>query len=193
MREHIPEGIRDLTISLLTSEREGLKQLERAVGLLASAATQMNPSSLERQILSGQQQIVDLKKRLTSIDAEFASFAKKHLSRIPHKTNANGLLPIELAQLLATDADVHLWLPDNLSLDARNNPLFTDRDIAALSQARRSLGKDICYTNATVPPLADLLDGGAVVTLHEDLVNCEQIDRPPFLTLSMNSGGLSLS
>ncbi len=48
LREHIPEGIRDLTINLLTSEREGLKQLERAVALLASTATQMNPTTLEK-------------------------------------------------------------------------------------------------------------------------------------------------
>jgi very-short-patch-repair endonuclease len=177
LREHIPEGIRDLTISLLTSEREGLKQLERAVGLLASAATQMSPSNLERQILSGQRQLVDLKRRLISIDAELVTFAKKHLGRIPHKTNADGLLPIELAQILAMDADLHSWLPDSLSLDSKNDPLFAEGDIAVLSQARRSLGKDICYAKATVPMLADLLDGGSIVNLHEDLANCEQIDR----------------
>jgi very-short-patch-repair endonuclease len=177
LREHIPEGIRDLTISLLTNERDGLKQLERAVGLLASTATQMTPSTLERQILSGQQQIVDLKKRLVSVDAEFASFAKKHLGKIPHETNADGLLPIELARLLATDADLHSWLPDNLSLDPKNNPRFTETDISTLREARRVLGKDILYTKTTLPTLADLLDGGRIVALHEDLVNCEQIDR----------------
>jgi very-short-patch-repair endonuclease len=177
LREHIPEGIRDLTISLLTSEREGLKQLERAVGLLASAATQMSPSNLERQILAGQQQLVDLKRRLVSIDAELATFAKKHLGRIPHKTNADGVLPIELAQILAIDADLHTWLPDSLNLDSKNDPLFNEEDIAALNQARRSLGKDICYAKATVPMLADLLEGGAIVTLHEDLANSAQIEH----------------
>ena len=97
LREHIPEGIRDLAISLLTSEREGLKQLERAVGLLASTATQMHPQTLEKEILSGQQQIIDLKLRLLSVDTELASFAEKHLKRIPPKANPDGLLPIELA------------------------------------------------------------------------------------------------
>ena len=177
LRDHIPEGIRDLTISLLTNEREGLKQLERAVSLLASTSTQMNTTALERQILSGQQQILELKKRLASIDIELASFAKKHLGRIPHKTNADGLLPIELAQLLATDADRHSWLPDTLTLDSRYDPRFDDEDIATVRQARRLLGKDIYYVAATVPALADLPDGAHIVTIHEDLVNCALVEN----------------
>ncbi|HEV2223867.1 MAG TPA: AAA domain-containing protein [Candidatus Acidoferrales bacterium] len=177
LRKHIPEGIRDLTISLLTNEREGLKQLERAVALLANTATQINPATLEKQILSGQQQIIDLKRRLSSIDAELASFAKKHLARVPHETNSDGLLPIELAQLLATDADRHSWLSDSLSLDPRYNPLFNDEDISSLRQTRRLLGKDLCYATANVPALADLPDGAQIMILHQDLLNCELIER----------------
>lgn len=177
LREHIPEGIRDLTISLLTSEREGLKQLERAVAILASTATQMNPAALERQILSGQQQILELKERLASIDSELASFASKHLGRIPHKTCPDGLLPIELAQILASDADRHSWLPDTLALDPKYDPLFNDEDISKLRQARRALGKDMCYVTANVPALSDLPGGGQIVAIHEDLVNCAAIER----------------
>jgi very-short-patch-repair endonuclease/transcription elongation GreA/GreB family factor len=176
LRDHIPEGIRDLTISLLTNEREGLKQLERAVSLLASAATQVNPATLERQILSGQQQILELKKRLASIDVELANFAIKHLGRIPHKTNADGLLPIELAQLLVTDADRHSWLRDALTLDSRYDPRFDNEDIVTLRQARRLLGKDICYVTASVPALADLPEGAHIVRIHEDLVNCALVE-----------------
>ena len=50
LREHIPEDIRNLTISLLTSEKEGLKQLETAVGILSNTATQQKPAELERKI-----------------------------------------------------------------------------------------------------------------------------------------------
>ena len=38
VRNHIPEGIRDLVISLLSTEREGLKQLEQAVRVLSNTA-----------------------------------------------------------------------------------------------------------------------------------------------------------
>jgi len=177
LREHIPEGIRDLTISLLTSEREGLKQLEKAVGLLASAATQMNPITLERQILAGQQQIVDLKKRLASTDAELASFADKHLRRIPSKSHPDGLLPIELAQLLVAESDRHSWFPDVVTLDPQHNPRFDDGDISELRQARRALGRDLCYMNVNVPALADLPDGSRLLAVHDDLVNAERLHR----------------
>lgn len=175
LREHIPEGIRDLTISLLTSEREGLKQLEKAVGLLASAATQMNPTTLERQILTGQQQIVELKKRLASTDAELASFAEKHLRRIPSTNDPQGLLPIELAQLVVSESDHHSWLPDVLSLDPKHDPRFDEGDISALRQARRVLGRDLCYVNANVPALSDLPDGSRILAIHDDLANAEKL------------------
>jgi hypothetical protein len=34
IRDQLPEGVRDLTISVTTSEREGLKQVEKAIGLM---------------------------------------------------------------------------------------------------------------------------------------------------------------
>lgn len=177
LREHIPEGIRDLTISLLTSEREGLKQLEKAVGLLASAATQMNPITLERQILAGQQQIVELKKRLASTDAELASFADKHLRRIPSKSHPDGLLPIELAQLVVAESDRHSWFPDVVTLNPQHNPRFDDGDISELRQARRAIGGDLCYMNVKVPALADLPDGSRLLAVHDDLVNAGKLHR----------------
>src|SRR6202011_4730226 len=34
IRDQLPEGVRDLTISVTTSEREGMKQVEKAIGLM---------------------------------------------------------------------------------------------------------------------------------------------------------------
>jgi hypothetical protein len=36
IRDQLPEGVRDLAISVTTSEREGLKQVEKAIGLMLS-------------------------------------------------------------------------------------------------------------------------------------------------------------
>jgi len=174
LREHIPEGIRDLTISVLTSEREGLKQLEKAVSLLATAATQMNPANLERQILATQQQIIELKRRLADTDAELTRFAVRHLSRIPSNDH-KGLLPIELARLIVSESERHSWLPDVLSLDPKNDHKFDENDISELRNARRSLGKDLCYVYSNVPAVADLPDGSQILAVHGDLVNAEKL------------------
>ncbi|PWT91166.1 MAG: DNA helicase, partial [Blastocatellia bacterium] len=175
LREHIPEGIRDLTISLLTSEREGLKQLERAVSLLASAVTQMNPASLERQIITAQHQILELKRRLTATDTELARFANKHLSRVPSKNDPQGLLPIELARLVVSESGRHSWFPDVLSLDSRYDPKFDEDDISDLRNARRNLGRDLCYIDGTIPAVADLPGGSQLLVLHDNLVNAERL------------------
>jgi hypothetical protein len=82
LRSHIPEGIRDLAISLLTSEREGLKQLEQAVSVLASTATQINAPQLEREILAGERHIVDCQGKLCAIEAEMRRWAEQHLKPV---------------------------------------------------------------------------------------------------------------
>ena len=63
LREHIPKGIQNLTISLLTNERAGLKQLEQAVSVLSNTATQLNPRHLERDIEADQQRIGGAEKK----------------------------------------------------------------------------------------------------------------------------------
>ena len=55
VRNHIPEGIRDLAISLLSTEREGLRQLEQAVRVLSNTAVGKDVMQLKRDITAGQQ------------------------------------------------------------------------------------------------------------------------------------------
>jgi len=105
LREHIPEGIRDLAISLLTSEREGLKQLETTVSLLASTITSLDPRPVERDIAQSEQRIAELDRRMERIDAEVRSFAEKHLRRIATDEDEDGILPIELAERIVRDRE----------------------------------------------------------------------------------------
>jgi hypothetical protein len=77
LREHIPEGIRDLAISLLTSERQGLKQLEATVNLLASKITSLDPRPVERDILESEQRIAELKGRVERIRCRNALFCRE--------------------------------------------------------------------------------------------------------------------
>src|SRR5262249_14408720 len=57
LRDQIPEGIRDLAISLLTSERQGLKQLEATVNILASKITSLDARPTERDIADSERRI----------------------------------------------------------------------------------------------------------------------------------------
>jgi very-short-patch-repair endonuclease len=175
LREHIPEGIRDLAISLLTSEREGLKQLEATVNLLASKITSLDPRPVERDIAQSEQRIVELDKRTERIDAEMRSFAEKHLRRIVADKDEDGILPIELAERIVRDRERYSWFPDQLG--ASDKPDFNDEDMAAVRSARKILGNDLAYIDANLLSVSDLPDAASLAAIHNDLANAARIER----------------
>jgi len=177
LRTHIPEGIRELTISLLTNEREGLKQLERAVNLLANTATLMKPGELERDIIAGQQRILELEQKIDGIDAELREWARKHLKRIGTKGDRQGILPMELARRVMADRECYSWLPDRPGANKKFNPKFTDKDIALARGARKALGSDLLYLGKKVPSMGDLPDAATLTAVHQDLVNAERLKQ----------------
>jgi hypothetical protein len=174
LRGHIPEGIRNLTISLLTNERAGLKQLEQAVSVLANTATQMNPRHLEREIQSGQQRIVSLRNSINKTDQELGEWANRHLKKIG---DGDGILPMELARKIVSNRDRHTWLSDHPGPEARYDPRFTDEDIAAAREARKALGENLVYLGKELPSPSDLPDTAVITAIHEDLINAKRLEE----------------
>lgn len=177
LRTHIPEGIRELTIGLLTNEREGLKQLETAVNLLASTATQMKPEELERDIIEGQKRILELRRKINEIDIELREWANKHLKPIGTKGDKRGILPMDLANRVMANRKKHSWLPDRPGVGKEFAPKFTERDIALARKARKMLGKDLLYLGKKLPSLGDLPDAAGLAAVHQDLVNAERLEE----------------
>ncbi len=190
LRDHIPDGIRDLVISLLTNERAGLKQLETAVRLLANTASTANPRKLERDIVAGQERIIELQNRIAQIEVELQEWASKHLRRID-SAGQTALLPMELARQLVSERETHAWFPDRLSADAA--PSFSDNDLAMLRESRKVAGGDLIYLNAEIPALADLPDAAILAAIHQDLVSAQTLDQQaqergiPMLSLSADN------
>jgi hypothetical protein len=85
IRDQLPDGVRDLTISVATSEREGLKQVEKAIGLMLGIVNTVgaNPQRQHALIMTLQADIVRYRKKLADIDAKIAAIATTHLSHIP--------------------------------------------------------------------------------------------------------------
>ncbi|MGH8564934.1 MAG: AAA domain-containing protein [Gammaproteobacteria bacterium] len=174
LRDHIPAGIRELVISLLANEREGLKQLERAVDLLANTITQLKPKELERDIVSGQQRILELQSKIAKIEQELRQWATKHLTPIRANDGQSGPLPMDLAKTVDAERDAHRWFPDRLAPDAK--PQFSDADIAAVREARREIVEDLVYLDAELPSPSDLPDAGTLSAIHQDLVSAATLE-----------------
>ena len=177
LRDHIPKDLRDLTINLLTNEREGLKQLERAVNLLASTTTQWKPSELERDITSEQERILELRRNIEQIDTELRDWSNKHLKRLGVKSNKQGILPMDLAKRIVENKERHSWLPDRPGVGKEYSPKFTDNDIAVVRDARKKLLSDLSYLDKKLPSLDDLPDTANLAAIHQDLLNAKRIEE----------------
>jgi transcription elongation GreA/GreB family factor/very-short-patch-repair endonuclease len=191
VRNHIPEGIRDLVISLLSTEREGLRQLEQAVRILSNTAVRADMEQLGREIVAGQRRVAELRGKIKTIDNELRTWAEKHLTKISlgAGTNPDGLMPAELAEHVARERDKHTWLRDELDVEDKFEPLFADEDIAAARNARKALGADLTYFGTVLPSMADLPNATAIAGLHQNLIDAssleERIARERLPALSM--------
>ncbi|MBI4523878.1 MAG: hypothetical protein HY695_08720, partial [Deltaproteobacteria bacterium] len=179
VRNHIPEGVRDLVISLLSTEREGLRQLEQAVRVLSNTAVGKDVVQLKREIIAGQQRVVELREKIEKIDREMLAWAERHLTKISLRDeNDDGArTAAELAESLVHEQDKHAWLDDELDLDAMHEPCFTDEDVAAVRKARQVLGSDLTYLGKVLPSLSDLPDSASLAGLHQDLVGAANLEQ----------------
>ncbi|TWT59160.1 AAA domain-containing protein [Allorhodopirellula solitaria] len=176
LRDQIPEGIRDLTISLLTSEREGLKQLEGSVMFMMNDVLSKSPDFLNREIRDNKERAEQLKRDLRSIDKRMRELAEAQLTQIPASLRGDDKnWPFDAAQSLATDRVKHAWLDDAIGFSDRSEPQFDQSDIASLSEARRMLGKDLTYAGTTIPNRQDLPSSRDVASAHASLVQAASL------------------
>ena len=179
LRDQIPEDIRDLTISLLTNERQGLKQLEAAVRLLAGVVSQKNLRDLKHEVTSYEHRVKDIKQRIGKIDTELKEWGTRQLTEIePALTGLDSrMTAMQLATLVVADKSEHSWLPDKLGPSDRFDPQFSNDDIVSLRDARQALGLDIVYVGKSLPTSNDLPDSANIGAIHEDLVNATKLGQ----------------
>ena len=169
LRDQLPEEVRDLAISITTSEREGFKQLETAVRLLQSIVERLKPSDQARLIEDIERSIVKMRQRLASIDIELGKVAETQLSAVP----GSGLKPADLAKSVAQSRARFVWFadrPNRFSSDLD----FISSDVSKLRDARILLGSRIVHINAVLPAINDLPDGAKLARFHESLIRADE-------------------
>lgn len=177
LQEQIPEELRNLTISLLTNERQGMKQLEQAVQLLAGLVSQTNLKELKQDASSSETRVDQLEKEIRKIDKEIKDFSLKQLQPIDSSLSGESreITALELAQHVISETGQHDWLTDSLGPDDKFSPQFSDSDIANIRSARREVGDHIRYVGKYLPNVQDLMDTANIVSIHDDLSNSARI------------------
>ena len=164
LRDQLPESIRPLAISITTSEREGIREVETAVGRLQSILQTISELNQVRAIREAEETVVGLRKRLEAVDREIADFAHRQLA-----PSFGGKRAAELAEAVVAAADRHAWFvdrPDAPSAEAAP----ANSEIETLRAARARVGAWLNYLGIALPSLDDLPDGEQIAQWHDDLL-----------------------
>ena len=175
LQAQLPEAIRPLSVSLLDSDREGLRQFRASVDLIAERLQNLRRSEIESEISGLENRIDGLHRRLARIDNDIEKLGRDALA--PVKMGDQTIPPIEAALEVLQAGDDALWLADAINPDPIYNPVFTDDDVAAIRQARSAVGPWLNYLDEQAPP-PDLLAGVEdIVAAHNDLIAADALKR----------------
>lgn len=172
IQEQLPEGVRDLAISVTTSEREGMKQVEKAVGLMLGIVNtiDMNRGRQVKLIRDLETAIAANRKRLAEIDEQLAALATPHMSQVPGSKQT----PYEAARRLIESRDSYGWFTDRPT-----GPLgeagISRNEMDALLAARKTVKDCLKYLGERLPSPANVPDPETVRGWHQDLIAAQQL------------------
>lgn len=167
LQEKLPEDIRALTISLLTSEAEGMKQFEYALSKISSEVQNTDKFSLRKEIEGLDMQIDNLHAQLGKIDREINKWAIDNIN--PIILDEEEVSACDAAKELASNMAEIDWFIDPISIGPEHGAKFGDQDIHVLRDSRLKLGDDLKYLGKKLPQLNDFPSVQKLLQVHEKL------------------------
>lgn len=168
LQEQLPESIRPLAVSLLTSENEGLKQFEYTIKKISSEISSINREVYKKEIAIFDNQIDTVHAQLASTDNKITAWARLNLDDII--MDSETIKPIDAATEGVQNRKLIESFPDKLDIADTFKPKFTHTDITELRKVRIKLGGDLDYLNKKIPAVADFPSLNTIKQLHKDLV-----------------------
>jgi very-short-patch-repair endonuclease len=185
LQSKIPEEVRPLTVGLLTSDREGVRQFQSSIESIQHRVSQLNPELTRDEISRLERAIDRAHAELATVDRRFDEIAIAHLSDV--EVDGVPMRAQKLADLVISGREQYGWFDDVVSLSPSQAPPFSENGGGRLREARRVLGKDIVYVDARVPSAEDFPSETIIAELHDVLVKKhsiqEEIDRGELLPL----------
>ena len=170
LRDQLPEKVRPLTIAILSSERQGLRQVEGALREIQAVVEESRPEIRLAAIRRCEAEIVKIRGRLAAIDAEVDGIAGLQDRPI----GPAGELPADLARVLAEDRGAIAWFDDPPELYVGETGLDAAL-MARLAAARAAVGDHLDHAAADLPDPKDLPAAEALAAWHDDLLGAEAL------------------
>ncbi|WP_435949165.1 AAA domain-containing protein [Psychrobacter sp. DM8] len=168
LQDKLPESIRPLAVSLLTSENDGLKQFEHTIKKISSEVSNLNREAYKKDILMLDDQIDTVHAQLASTDNKITAWARLNLDDIVIDNET--IKPIDAATEVAKNQQLIKSFPDTLGIEDTFQPRFNPHNITELMTARIKLGDDLNYLNKEIPATTDFPPINAIRQLHKDLI-----------------------
>ncbi len=170
LREQLPEEVRSLAISILSSERQGVRQVESAIREVQAVVDEKSSAKRRSDIRRLETEIVGLKQRIDEIDFELDTIASAHLTKMGPRQET----PAELARRVALEKEAFRWFVDRPQQFASETD-FDDEDMRRLTNARLQVADLIDHLEARLPATQDLPTSQEVILWHEDLVQAQEL------------------
>jgi very-short-patch-repair endonuclease len=165
LKEQLPKQVQPLAISVLSNEREGLRQIESAIREVQSIVEETQPQNRRTTIARLEQELVGLEQHIRAIDLELDEIASAHLTKL----GPRGETPAELAQRIVRERDAYAWFTDRPTKFSAETAL-SDRGISALYEARRHCKDFLDHIEASLPSPSDLPTVEDITLVHDHLV-----------------------
>lgn len=174
LREKLPEGVRPLSVALLSDERDGMKQFEHSIQTIASSVASINPTRAAANIAAAEQKLNQLHAQISHVDRTVAAYASKHMQRCQFQ--GREVMPEEMARLVLQDAQAHEWFDDEPPATKDALLPFDDAALVALRRARMAVGSDLGYLGCSLPAADAFPVWADLLGLHRDLVKAKSIE-----------------
>ena len=185
LRDKLPAAVRPLAVSLLDSDRDGLKQFQESVDIIAERLQRTRPGEAREQIKALDARIDALHRQLARIDREVDEVGR--LAMTPATVDGGPIEPAAAARRIVAAGDLAHWLPDALDAIASHEPGFDEDAVARLRAARKAVGEHLPALDLAPPP-ADLPDTGELLALHDTLVEAEALRRDTAAAARLRDG-----
>lgn len=173
LRDKLPESVRPLAVSLLDSDRDGLKQFQESVDIIADRLQRIRPGELRTQIAQLDNRIEALHRGLAAIDRQVEEIGRAAMTEAT--VDGAPVEPAQAARRVAAAAELAAWLPDTIDVIVSHEPDFDDEAIARLRRARKDVGERLAAIDC--PPPSTLPEVERIEAMHRDLIEAERIIR----------------
>ncbi len=170
LRDQLPEKVRPLTIAILSSERQGLRQVEGAIREIQAVVEESRPEIRLAAIRRCEAEIVKVRARLAAIDAEVDGAAA--LQGVP--IGPAGELPADLARAVAAGRRDRAWFTDAPARYAAEAGLDASA-LARLGEARAAAGAMLDHVDADLPAPGDLPGADELAAWHDALLGADRL------------------